>query len=312
MIRIVCPNPATDRTILLPKLIVNEVNRAISTYVVPGGKGINVARACKYFQKDTTVYGFVGGAEGKGIRHGCRRMGIFDRWTEIKGNTRVCNIYVEKDTGRATVINEPGPTVTEEEENDLKNKLQTDTREDDIVIMSGSLPSGVSSRFYTELVDTLSGKQAKIIVDTSGKALQYAMQVKPWLVKPNLEEFAEISGFDPHTVDYRDLLKEMKKYVNQGAEQIIVTLGKDGLLYAGRERCFRIKSPSIPAVNPIASGDTLLGGFVSNYVQTGDIEESLKLGVACAAANAMSQYPGIPSDADIGSLLAQIEVQKAD
>jgi tagatose 6-phosphate kinase len=312
LIRIVCPNPAIDRTIILPKLLVNEVNRATNTHVVPGGKGFNVARACKYFGVDTAIYGFVGGTAGKEIQDGCQQLGIINRLTEIKGKTRICSIYVEKENGQATLINEPGPKVTEDEKNDLKNKLLSDTHEDDIVIFSGSLPNGVSSRFYAELVDALSKKQVKTIVDTSGKALQYSMQVKPWLVKPNLEEFAEIIGFDRRSVDYRDVLREMKKYVNQGAEQIVVTLGKEGLFYANKKQCFRIKSPCVTAVNPIASGDTFLGGFVSNYVQTQNIEQSLKLGVACAAANVMSQYPGIPSDADIESLLGQVEVEQVD
>jgi fructose-1-phosphate kinase PfkB-like protein len=104
----------------------------------------------------------------------------------------------------------------------------------------------------------------------------------------------------------------MRKYVNQGAEQIVVTLGKEGLFYADKKRCIRIISPRVPAVNPIASGDTFLGGFVSHYVQTKDLEQSLKLGVACAAANAMSQYPGIPSNADLESLLGQVEGQQID
>ncbi|MBA4543781.1 1-phosphofructokinase family hexose kinase [Thermoactinomyces daqus] len=311
MIRIVCPNPALDRTILLPELCYDEVNRATDFRVVPGGKGLNVARACRHFQMAVAIYGFVGGMAGELVQEGCRMPGIFNRLTKIKGETRICSIFVEQKNGRVTVVNEPGPEVSGEEQSDLKQKLYSDIREGDIVIFSGSLPGGVSSSFYAELARQLTEKSVKIIVDTSGKALQEAMRVNPWFVKPNLEEFQELTGV-AENADLRTILQEMKNWINQGVKHMVVTLGKEGLLYAGQTECFFLKSPRVAAVNPIACGDTLLGGFVSRYVQTKRIRPSLQLGVACAAANAMNPYPGIPDDADLNALTGLVEAEEMD
>ena len=152
MIRVVGANPAMDRIATWPPLRLGEVNRAASVAVVPGGKGFNVARAAIRLGSDATAYGFLGGPVGESLRGMIRADGVIDRHTTIAAGTRVCFIVVEPEPGRTTVLNEPGPAVTDAEVAHFTDLLAADCQAGDTVVLAGSLPDSVDPTVAAKVV----------------------------------------------------------------------------------------------------------------------------------------------------------------
>jgi 1-phosphofructokinase family hexose kinase len=310
-IRVVGPNPAVDRIEILDDLHVDAVNRSVEVLTRAGGKSLNLARAIRRLGLDVSVYGFLGGWTGTFVRDACAAHGLTDRHTTIAGETRISLVLVEPATGVSTVINEPGPVVTAPEAAALLDRLSADCRAGDIAVLSGSLARGLPVDFHAEIVRRGQAAGARVIVDTSGPALAAAVEARPWMVKPNLAEFAHLIGRDLRSDRPDAVLAEMRMLVDAGIETVVVTLGQHGLLYADAESALRVHSPRIVAKNPTGSGDILLAGFVAARAAGADVVAALRIGVSAAAASCARIEPDI-GPADALALLPQTLVDAAE
>ncbi|WAH37974.1 1-phosphofructokinase family hexose kinase [Alicyclobacillus dauci] len=311
VIRVVGLNASMDRTQRMVSVHLGEVNRSTHTDVYAGGKGLGVARAIKTLGPDVVVYGFVGGITGRFLRQTCEALGIEDRQTEIQGETRICNILVDDSTSQVTVLNEKGPWVSEAEVEKMLLALLGDCEEGDIVVLSGSIPSGVPSSIYRQMIEQLNPVGVKTIVDTSGIPLRESATAKPWIIKPNLSEFQELIG-STDIPSLKTVAEESRKFLNESTYAVIVTLGEQGVITVLENECFLAKAPKVPVVNPTASGDTFLGAFVVDLLQSGDMKNSVRFACGCAAANVMNFSPGIPERFDIGPLVEQVTIEELE
>ena len=311
-IRVVGPNPAVDRIEILDRLDVDAVNRSVDVVTRAGGKSLNVARAIRSLGLGVSVYGFLGGWTGTFIRNECAAHGLTDRHTTIAADTRISLVLVEPATGVSTVINEPGPVVTAPEATALLDALSADCRAGDIAVLSGSLARGLPIGFHAEMVRRVQAAGARVIVDTSGPALAAAVEANPWMVKPNLAEFAHLAGRELRSDRPDEVLAEMRTLVKAGVESVVVTLGAHGLLYADAERALRVHSPRVTAMNPTGSGDILLAGFVAARAAGADVASALRIGVSAAAASCARIEPDIGGPADALALLPQALVETAE
>ncbi|GMA62136.1 hypothetical protein GCM10025859_25760 [Alicyclobacillus fastidiosus] len=172
MIRVLGANPAMDRTHTIDSLVLGEVNRVHLTKSFAGGKGLDVARTLRHLGVSVAAYGFLGGEIGRSIRATCLAAGIEDKHTEICDETRVCNIYIENNEKRFTVINEQGPNVTLKEQEQLVQTLLADVEDGDFVVLSGSVPKGCLLTFTERLSGHLKVKkylQLLMLPETSSK-----------------------------------------------------------------------------------------------------------------------------------------------
>jgi 1-phosphofructokinase family hexose kinase len=309
MIHVVQANPAMDRIEVLPRIELDAVNRAAETHVMPGGKGLNTARGIRRLGGDVAAYGFLGGWAGGFIRDVCRELGIEDRHTTIAGSTRVCMVIIERDLGRSTVLNEPGPNVVPQEAAALVDELVSRCETGDLVVLTGSLPPGVVDDYYAELVDRVQATGARAIVDSAGEPLRRAMARGPWMVKPNVRELGEALGVVTDGGD-GPLLDAMVGQLRQGTEIVVVTQGATGLLVVTPTVRWRVKVPSIRSVNPIGSGDFFLAGFATQLERGAALEDATRFGAACAVANAMTVTPDLPTGVDLGELSERITFEE--
>lgn len=308
---VVGPSPAMDRVAILERFALDEVNRATEVRARPGGKSLIVARTLRELGAEVTLHGFVGGPVGGFIRDGCRELGIEDRHTEIAGQTRITPVIVETATGRATVLNEPSPPITEQEAATFTAALVADIGTGDHVVLTGSLPDSLPSSFYGDLVDALSGRGARVLVDTSGEALARAVEHRPWMIKPNRAEFAALIGVeDP---DEGELLAGMGRLLAAGVGVVMVTLGAEGLLVASAEGAFRLRVPPVErVVNATGSGDMLLAGFVLGCARGEDLQAAARRGATLSVANVGTLEPGIDPAIDLAALADAMELSPLD
>jgi len=164
VIRVLQANPAMDRIEVLARFDLDAINRSIDVHVMPGGKGLNVARGIRQLGGEVAAYGFVGGLAGAFIRDACPALGIIDRHTSIVGETRICTVLVEREPCRFTVLNEPGPEIAPNEAAALTAALVADCARGDLVRPHWQ-PAARRARFVLrQLVGSVQAAGARAIV----------------------------------------------------------------------------------------------------------------------------------------------------
>src|SRR4029453_14151719 len=78
-------------------------------------KGLNVARVVRTLGGAVACAGFLGGHPGRLLADLAEREGLPAAWTWFVGETRTSTILYDPQGSDATVVNQPGPTVTAED-----------------------------------------------------------------------------------------------------------------------------------------------------------------------------------------------------
>ena len=311
MIRVIGANPAMDRISTWPPLRLGAVNRAAAVSVVPGGKGFNVARAALRLGTTATAYGFLGGDVGEALRSLIAADGVIDRHTTVAAGTRVCFVVVEPDAERTTVLNEPGPSVTDAEVGRLLDDIGADIGPDDLLVISGSLPDSVPASVVGEVLELGRTAGAHTLVDIHSEALRVAFASRPWMLKCNRHELLELLGApDPDVpMGVVELAAEMRRIREHGIEIVVVTMGSEGALLADEDGVVHAIAPRISEVNPTGSGDLFLAGLTVGIEEGRPPREAIALGVACGTAGATHLPPELPPDFDRAAWLPRIAVE---
>lgn len=270
-------NPALDRELIVPALIENKVLRATQSNVDIGGKGFNVSRMVQALGGQTIALGFVGGRSGAQLDDGLNQMGIRTRfvWLEAESRTNVSIVS----NGRYIKANEAGPTVSPEKFAALLEQMAQLAKPGDWWVLAGSLPPGVPTDAYAQMITLLKERGASIFLDASGEPLTLGCQAGPHWVKPNKSEFVSLTGYDG--------LDEGTAVIRQmGVENIIVSLGEDGAYLNTQHGRWDVQSPLIEEKNPTGAGDAFVGGVVWALADGRSIQEAVCWGAACGTAAA--------------------------
>lgn len=299
MIYTVTFNPSVDYIVRLSELEEGELNRSNQTEKFPGGKGINVSRIVKEHGKETLALGFIGGFTGEFIKDELNLRGIQHDFVEVEGDTR---INVKLKTSVETEINASGPVITEENIQSLINQIEK-LNSDDHVVFAGSVPSGHDA-LYARLAEHLHQQNVPFSIDAEGEKLTSTLIFQPYLVKPNKFELEGIIGRSLESVE--EVVEAAKYLIEQGAENVLVTLGKDGALFINKEHQFRVSNPDGVLVNSVGAGDSTVAGFISH--EDKDIVEQIKYSIASGSATAFNE--DLASIDDIEALFPNVEVEK--
>lgn len=295
-------NPSLDLYVPLKEFQIGSENSAEKYSILPGGKGINVSQVLHNLETDTIAWGLAGGFTGEELIHALNRCQIPNDFVRIKDQTRI-NIKIQ--TSKETAINFTGPRVSISEINALFARLD-DLKSDDWVILSGSLAQNLSDDFYYQFAEKIKEHGARFAVDAVGQALLNSLSAMPFVIKPNENELQCTINRSMKTLS--DYIQGGQELLKQGAENVIVSLGKRGaLLLHEKEAYFAAPALGI-AVNTVGAGDSMLAGFMHGYMQTQDLLASFREAVAAGCAAAFSQ--GLPVKSQIETLTPQIELQR--
>ena len=284
MIYTVTLNPSLDYVAYTDTFDFGKTNRTKDEYIVPGGKGLNVSILLSRLGSETSATGFIGGFTGNELKRLLKDEGIKCDFTEVEENTR---INVKLNSGEITEFNASGISLDNNKINALKEKLST-LKSGDFLCLSGSIPKGADVAIYKDLA-TCVPNGVKVVIDAIGETLKASLTVKPFLIKPNLDELCELFGADIKTED--DIIGYAKKLQQTGARNVIVSLGKDGaLLLAENGEVFTQKAPLGKTVNTVAAGDSMIAGFIHRFIETNDFADALKFAVSAGSATAFSKW----------------------
>ena len=301
MIYTITLNPALDYVMNTETINTSDINRTISEEIYYGGKGINVSTVLSRLGYESTSLGFIAGFTGSELERMMKADGLLTDFTRIEnGRTRI-NVKVK--CGVEIDINANGPDIPSEKLDELINKLNS-LNSGDYLVLAGSVPNSVPSDIYANILKLLSGKDVKIIVDSTGEQLLKTLEYKPFLVKPNHHELGEL--FDKELIGTDEIIEYAKRIRSMGPKNVIVSRGGDGSIFVDENDKVYVMDP-IPGklVNSVGCGDSMVAGFIAGLCEKdGDYEYALKLATACGSATAFSM--GLASRQDVMEILERI------
>ena len=304
MIYTVTLNPSIDYVIKVDKLTTGNINRVNEEHVYPGGKGINVTRILKSLDNDNIALGFVSGFTGDYIINSLQELNLKSDFIKVKqGFTRI-NVKVKSE--EETEINGQGPKISEEELNQFY-KVIDKLVDGDILILSGSIPSCLDERLYESIMKKVEDRDIKVIVDATKNLLLNVLKYKPFLIKPNNHELAEMFNVELNSTE--DVVFYARKLKEMGAQNVLIYMGKDGaLLVTENDEVFASSVAKGEVVNSVGAGDSMVAGFIAGYLKSNSYEEALRLGAASGGATAFSS--DLATREFIDKLVDEIKIEK--
>jgi 1-phosphofructokinase family hexose kinase len=297
-------NTSVDKTLELDVLQPGAVHRVRRVQSWPGGKGLHVALTVAALGEPVRLVGLIDAAHRREFEDALGARGVAFAGVETKGALRTCLALRDQDGARITEILEPGPQVDATAREELSSRFLTFARDSTLAVLSGSTPPGFDEGAYGELVATLRDGGVRCLVDASGGLLRRAVEARPFLVKPNREEAAALSG-EP-VEGTRAAAQVARALAGRGVAMPIVSLGAAGAVAVSEGRVVHA-SVSVPgAVHPVGSGDCLLGGVAVGLARGESLEDVLRLGVACGAANALRAETGGVRREDVEALRPRV------
>lgn len=307
MITTITFNPSIDRMYKVNSMNIGEVQRVVSANATAGGKGINVTKVCKILQEEPLAMGFLGGYNGEFIKEELRKLDIKTKFTKVKQETRNC-LNIITDDKVSTEFLEKGPIIENSDlykfENDIKEVIK-DTK---ILVASGSYCQNMPLNYYEKIGNVCRENNVKFILDTSGEPLKVALKSKPYLIKPNTDEIKQLLDIDIESRD--EVICAGKKLIEMGAENVCISLGKDGMIYLNESEIYEVKVPKIEAVNTVGSGDSTIAGFSVGILRGYEVEELLKLSNACGISNALNIETGFVNLEEVEKYKDLVKVTK--
>lgn len=293
-------NPSLDYVMHVNELSLGNVNRSQKEEVYPGGKGINVSIVLNNLSIPNKALGFIAGFTGIEINNKLTQLGVNTDFIILDQGLSRINVKLESET--ETEINAIGPKITPSDFKDLYSKLQQ-LQDGDFLVLAGSIPSNIPDTLYQDIIKSLSCKNIKIIVDTTKNSLLNVLKYKPFLIKPNHLELAELFNTELTSTD--QIIASAYQLQEMGAQNVLVSMGGDGsILITHTKEILKISAPIGTVLNTVGSGDSMVAGFIAGYLKSNNLEEALKWGTATGSATAFS--PWLAKKDTVDDLLSQI------
>ena len=306
----VAANPSIDRLHEVEAIEAGAIHRPDRVVAVPGGKGLNAARAAAALGGSVVAIALSGGHAGAWIEERLAELGVARRTIRVDGETRTCISVLDRSTGHLTEFYEPGPPISASAFADLEAAVDEElaTGSVGVLAMSGSLPSGAPLDGYGRLVKAARNRGITSIVDSHGEALEAALDARPTVVKVNAGEAAEVTGTE--VGDRSSAIDAAEALRRAGAAGVVVTLGRDGAVVCDDRGRWGLVAASASGTYPVGSGDAFLGGLTVALAAGDELVAAATLGMAAAIANADLPGAGILDVATVDRLRPTIEFER--
>jgi 6-phosphofructokinase 2 len=297
-------NPAIDTNCAVGRLEARIKLRCSRPAYSPGGGGINVARAIQELGGRVTALWLRGGALGDLLGELLDDEGVPHQPLGIDGVTRMSLTVLDESRGREYRFVLPGPELREEEIRACVEALRGLDPPPAYLVMSGSLPPGVSDGLYARL-----GREApagcRVLVDTSGTPLARALEGPAYLIKPNLRELGELAGRElQEPEEIEDVSRALIR--RERAEVVVTTLGSRGAVVVTGEGAVRLQAPEVDARSNVGAGDSTLGGLTLALARGDELVDAVRFGMAAGAAAVLTPGNALCRREDAERLHARI------
>jgi 1-phosphofructokinase family hexose kinase len=308
MIVTVTLNPTLDKTLSVPRLEPGAVHRARMLRQDLGGKGINVSRALRALGMESIILGFIGGRTGQAMQSGLLAAGFEAHFVEVEGETRQNLTLLDETSGQYTKINEPGATAGPQHLAALQAEVDRIARPGALWAFCGSLPPGAPPDLYARLIEQVQERGGQAFLDTSGPALRHGLSARPYALKPNLEEAAELLERPLPNED--EEYRAARRLQDLGPSLVALTRGAQGMVLAWGEEMVIATPPFAATRSPVGAGDAALAGLLWAVSDGCDVLETARRAVACGTAAAMQEGTGVGDRRLVEELLGQVRASR--
>lgn len=299
MIYTVTYNPSLDYIVKTPVFALGETNRAAAETLCPGGKGVNVALVLRNLGHACRAFVFTAGFVGDEIERRLTAAGHDCEFIRVSGNSRI-NVKIK--SGEETELNGIGAPASDAHTEALIVKLSA-LQSGDWLDLSGNTARGTSLDAYRRLM-TAAGAGVRVALDAHGELLRSALPLRPYIVKPNLDELGDLFGVRAKAAD---VPRYAVKLIEAGARNAIVSLGADGAVFAAEDgRIYRALPPQGTLVNSTGAGDSLVAGFIAACEEGKTPVETFRFAVAAGSACAYGE--GLATRAATEALAADVKI----
>lgn len=292
-------NPTVDKSTSVDKLVSEQKLSCAPPVFEPGGGGINVSRALRRLGTDSVAVFPVGGPTGAILRELLTHEGITQQAIETTHRTRENFIVVESTTNHQFRFGMPGTPLEPQYQQQILQTLRDLAPTASMLVVSGSLPPGVDPAYLGEVAHMAEQVGIRLIVDTSGPALERALDEKVYLIKPNVGELSRLSGVD--ALDSESVPDAAQSIIARGkCDIIVVSLGPQGACLITKDTVDHVPAPAVKKRSTVGAGDSMVAGMVWALSNGQSLREVIRMGVACGTAATMN--PGTelfhPADAN--------------
>ncbi len=279
-------NPSLDKSTHFTGLIAEQKIRCEKPRYDAGGGGINVSKAIAKLGGDSFCIHTSGGSAGKMLEELIQKEGIANKVIPTQNWTRENFIAFENITKAQYRFGFPGNELSEAEKETVIETIKTIKAT--YLVLSGSLNEGLPTDFYQTIAETAKASGIKVIVDTSGEALQKVLEKGVYLIKPNIGELAKLIGVERLTLP--EVEKAAKTLIEKGsAEIVVVSLGAEGAILVSKNQTEFVTAPKAVKKSTVGAGDSMVGGMAWALSQNKTLKEVIQWGVSCGTAATMNE-----------------------
>ncbi|AVP49097.1 1-phosphofructokinase family hexose kinase [Williamsoniiplasma luminosum] len=283
-IYVISLSPAIDYILKFDELIKDKTNRPYFTEMYPAGKGIHVSMILNNLNVKNESIIFSNGDFENYFYTNLDKINIKYKKFKSEGDIRINLKLIDAQQTECSV---QAPIIDQIEINKMKEYLKNNIQEGDYVIATGSVPSNMSN-IYSEIVELTNSLKGHCVIDAFGESLNLCIDKKPFLIKPNLEELAFTTKMQ--ISNEKELIQAAQSLLKKGAQNILVSRGSDGAIFINKNEILKcpIGNWNKQIINVAGAGDSMLGGFISEFIKTKNYSQSLKKSIICGSATAYS------------------------
>ncbi len=293
-------SPALDKSTFVERVVPEHKLRCDNPVFEPGGGGINISRAIKKLGGESTTIYPQGGPTGEHMHILLDKEGIKQYTVPSQNWNRENFIVVENSTNRQFRFGMPGPALQKNEVESILDYLRK-LPQIDYLVVSGSTPEGVPSDFYKSVAQIVNQKKGKLILDTSGKALEEALKEGVFLCKPNIAELSQLVGEELDTIPKQEAAA-LKILNENNVEILVVSLGAFGAFLATKKNIYHVAAPSVTKKSTVGAGDSMVAGMVMQLAKGSNFFEVIKYGVATGTAATLNSGTELCKKSDVEAL----------
>jgi tagatose 6-phosphate kinase len=299
--------PAVQRVMVFRRLLLDAVNRAVTTLDGAAGKSINVAKVLHTLGERPLATGFLGGDRGDFLRASLQERGIETDFVPVGTRTRQCVTVIDEAEGTVTELVEESRVVGSAPFGELLARIARHLPGCRAVVMSGTITPGGPVDLYRRVADLARARGLSAVVDAQGAPLIEALVAGPDLVKPNRTELAATAGRE--LTDEASVLNAMRELAERGARRVVVTAGAAATLAFDGSQFWQIIAPRMKALNPIGSGDAFTAAVTVRLLRGDDLGEACRWGAGAGTANAVTPMAGELDRRDVERFAAGTTVE---
>lgn len=280
-------NPAMDLSTSTARVAPTSKLRCSLPRYDPGGGGINAARVVATLGGEVVAVYPAGGPFGDMLVRTLDDLGLPQRRVPITGDTRESFTVDEGDSGLQYRFVLPGPTLSTLEQRACLDAIASLQPLPGYLVLSGSFPPGVAVSFFDEVAALARRIGARLVLDCSGEALQYAVaRGGIYLIKPSLSELASVAGQALDSAEAQE--SAVRALIERGAAEIVVlSLGGEGAVLGSRAGVQRFRACDVPVRSAVGAGDSMVGAIVYALANGQDLNSAVRYGIAAGCATIM-------------------------